>query len=186
VGVAGAVTKLAAAATLTPFGMAGAAVAFGGVAIRQVTNFFGQRNKYIMKMAQNLYFHSMADNRGVLTLLADRAADEDLKEEMLLYSVLAKQTATVRDLDDIDAAIERYLKTTYGIDANFDIDDALHRLIEDGIVRQLPDGRLETLPPAAAAKHIDALWDSYLDNLPTGAAEPGREIDAKDTDVSRA
>ncbi len=177
VGVAGAITKLAAAATLTPIGMAGAAVAFGGVAIRQVTNFFGLRNKYIMRLAQNLYFHSLADNRGVLTLLADRAADEDIKEEMLLYSVLAKQSATVYDLEDIDRAIERYLKATFGIDTNFDIDDALQRLLQDGIVRQLSDGKLQTLPPAQAAARIDVLWDSYLDNLPANEVERGHEVD---------
>lgn len=175
-GIAGAVTKLAVAAT--PIGLVGAVVAVGGVAVRQVTTFVGQRNKYMMTLAQNLYFHAMADNRGVLTLLADRAAEEDVKEEMLLYSVLAKQKANVRDLDEIDAAIERYLKTTYGFDADFDIDDALKRLLADGIVQQLPDGTLETLSPAAAAKHIDKLWDAYLDNLPDPGARDGVEFDA--------
>lgn len=174
-GIAGIVTKLAVA--MTPFGMAGAVVGVGGVAARQIANFIGQRNKYLMKMAQNLYFHAMADNRGVLTLLADRAAEEDVKEELLLYSVLAKQKATIRDLDEIDAAIERYLKTTYGIDANYDIDDALKRLIDDGIVTQLPDGTLDTLPPTQAAKHIDALWDAYLDNLPDSGPRAGHEFD---------
>ncbi len=175
-GVAGAVTKLAVA--VTPFGMAGAVAAVGGVAARQVSTFIGQRNKYMMTLAQNLYFHAMADNRGVLTLLADRAAEEDVKEEMLLYSVLAKQKANVSDLDEIDAAIERYLKTTYGFDADFDIDDALKRLLADGIVRQLPDGTLDTLPPAAAAKHIDELWDAYLDNLPDTGPRDGIEFEA--------
>jgi hypothetical protein len=175
-GIAGAVTKLAVA--VTPIGMAGAVVAVGGVAVRQVTTFVGQRNKYMMTLAQNLYFHAMADNRGVLTLLADRAAEEDVKEEMLLYSVLAKQKANVRDLDEIDAAIERYLKTTYGFDANFDIDDALKRLIEDGLVKQLADGTLDTLPPVLAAKRIDVLWDSYLDTLADKGARVGQEFEA--------
>ena len=31
-------------------------------------------------MAQNLYFHSLADNRGVLIMIADRAAEEDVEE----------------------------------------------------------------------------------------------------------
>jgi Protein of unknown function (DUF3754) len=176
-GVATAISKLAIAAT--PVGLAGSAVAFGGVAARQVANFVGQKNKYMMTLAQNLYFHAMADNRGVLTLLADRAAEEDVKEEMLLYSVLAKQPASVHDLDEIDAAIERYLKATYGFDANFDIDDALKRLLADGIVTQAADGTLVTLPPAEAALRIDALWDAYLDNLPDTAPPEGREFDAR-------
>ena len=58
----------------------------GGVAVRQASAFINQRNRYMVVMARNLYFHSMADNRGVMTLLADRAAEEDIKEEMLLYA----------------------------------------------------------------------------------------------------
>ena len=176
-GVVGAMTKLAAVAT--PFGMAGAVAAFGGIGARQVTSFIGQRNKYLMKMAQNLYFHAMADNRGVLTLLADRAAEEDVKEEILLYSVLAKQQANVRDLDEIDAAVERYLKTAFGVDANFDIDEALKRLMDDGIVTQGPDGTFDTLSPRLAAIHIDALWDAYLDHLPDTGPRPGRDVDTR-------
>ena len=68
---------------------------FGGIALRQATNFMNQRNRYMVVMAQNLYFHAMADNRGVMTLLADRAAEEDIKEEMLLYGVLAKERVNV-------------------------------------------------------------------------------------------
>ena len=62
-----------------------------GIAFRQATSFMNQRNRYMMTMAQNLYFHALADNRGVTTLLASRAAEEDIKEEMLLYSVMAKE-----------------------------------------------------------------------------------------------
>ncbi len=68
----------------------------GGVAVRQATAFINQRNRYMVVMARNLYFHSMADNRGVVTLLADRAAEEDFKEEMLLYCVLAKEAGQRR------------------------------------------------------------------------------------------
>ena len=81
----------------------------GGVALRQATDFINQRNRYMVVLAQNLYFHAMADNRGVMTLLADRAAEEDIKEEMLLYSVLAKERVNVRDLQAVDEAIEQYL-----------------------------------------------------------------------------
>ncbi len=76
----------------------------------------------------------MADNRSAMVKLAERAAEEDVKEEMLLYSVLAKETATRKDLDAIDAAIEHYLHETFDVTVDFDLEDALGRLIEDGIV----------------------------------------------------
>jgi hypothetical protein len=127
-------------------------------------------------MAQNLYFHAVADNRGVMTLLADRAAEEDVKEEMLLYSVLAKEAANVRDIAAIDEAIEHYLAKTFDLQVDFDISDALGRLKRDGIVTELRDGTLETLAPQAAAQQIDKLWDTCLDQLPDPKGE-GQEFE---------
>src|SRR5439155_355117 len=82
--------------------------------------------------------------------------------EMLLYSVLAKERVNIANLRHVDEAIEQYLATTFGIDVDFDVDDALERLKEEGIVTELPDGTLETLPPHEAALHIDKLWDACL------------------------
>ncbi|NOU07795.1 MAG: DUF3754 domain-containing protein [Hyphomicrobiaceae bacterium] len=182
-GVIGTATKIAAATT--PIGMAGAVMALGGIAARQATSFLNQRNKYMVTMAQNLYFHALADNRGVLTLLADRAAEEDVKEEFLLYCMLAKTRCNVRDLEQIDHAIERWLKTSFEADANYDVDDALKRLIADGIVTQLPDGTLETLSPAAACERIDHIWDNFLNHLP-GLHHEGHEADPDDEQLAKA
>jgi hypothetical protein len=176
-GVAGTAGKIALATN--PYTLAAAIAALGGVALRQATAFVNQRTRYMVVLAQNLYFHAMADNRGVMTLLADRAAEEDLKEEMLLYGVLAKERVNVRDLRQIDEAIELYLKDTFSIEVNFDVDDALQRLRAEGIVNELADGTLETLPPREAALRIDKLWDACLDDLPDIVLEEGREtVDA--------
>jgi hypothetical protein len=180
VGTAGKIALL----TTSPLAFAGAVLGLGGVAARQASNFIAQRNRYMVVMAQNLYFHAMADNRGVMTLLADRASEEDVKEEMLLYSVLAKAPANIRDLSDLDRAIEAYLKTTFGIDVDFDVQDALRRLEQDGIVTQLADGTLQTLPPQEAALRIDKLWDASLDELPDLVAEEGHEIGAGSGDTT--
>jgi hypothetical protein len=176
-GVVGTASKIAVATN--PIALAGAIMALGGIAFRQAMSFLNQRNRYMVTMAQNLYFHALADNRGVMTLLADRAAEEDIKEEMLLYSVLAKESVQERDLADIDAAIEQYLLNAFGVSANFDVQDALRRLIEDGIVAKASDGTLRTLPPTAAAAHIDEKWDRYLDELPDQTRNEGLEFDSE-------
>ena len=177
VGVVGTASKIAIASN--PYTLVMALAGLGGVALRQASNFINQRNRYMVVMARNLYFHSMADNRGVMTLLADRAAEEDIKEEMLLYSVLAKERVNVRDLEAIDEAIERYLSQTFGIHVDFDVEDALHRLKQEGIVTEHPDGTLQALPPREAALHIDKLWDACLDQLPDILADEGREIEGQ-------
>jgi hypothetical protein len=101
-----------------------------------------------------------------MTLLADRAADEDIKEEMLLYTALANERLNARDLETIDRGIEGYLSAAFGIDVDFDVSDALDRLKREGIVAELDDGTLKTLSPQEAALHIDKLWDACLDQLP--------------------
>lgn len=182
-GVIGTAGKIAVATN--PVALAGAVAGLGAVAFRQFVSFMNQKNKYMVTMAQNLYFHAMADNRGVMTSIADRAAEEDIKEEILLYTVLAKEAVNIRDLNLVDQAIEQYLLNTFGVTVNFDVTDALGRLKADGIVAELPDGTLKTLPPAAAAVHIDVLWDKYLDELPDPAEhEEGHEFDLEPEEKS--
>lgn len=159
-----------------PVAAAGAVFGLGGLAFRQCMNFLNQRQKYMVVMAQNLYFHAMGDNRGVMVKLASRAAEEDVKEEILLYSVLARQVVRRSDLPEVDRAIESYMQSTFGVEVDFDIDDALDRLINEGIVSEQSDGRLQTMPPAEAAKHIDRKWDAFLDELPSRGGMEGSEM----------
>jgi hypothetical protein len=174
-GVFGTVTKVAVASN--PYTLAAAVAGLGGIALRQATNFLNQRTRYMVVLAQNLYFHAMADNRGVMSLLADTAAEEDIKEEMLLYSTLAKGPVDGRNLEAVDKAIEQKFADTFGVAANFDLDDALGRLKADGIVTERSDGMLVALPPREAALHIDKLWDASLDNLPDVVESEGQDVD---------
>ena len=175
-GLFGAAGKIALLAS-NPIAALGAMVGLGGIAFRQSVNFMNQKQRYMVVMAQNLYFHAMADNRGVMLKLAARAAEEDIKEEMLLYSVLTKENARRQDIPDIDAAIEQYLAASFGVSVDFDISDALERLIGDGLVVEHPDGRLEAKKPKDAAQHIDKRWDAFLDELPEPVSAEGMEFE---------
>ncbi|MEQ1710745.1 MAG: TMEM143 family protein [Hyphomicrobium sp.] len=175
-GAIGAAGKLALVAS-NPIAAAGAVFGLGTIAFRQAMNFMNQKQRYMVVMAQNLYFHAMADNRGVMLKLADRAAEEDVKEEMLLYTVLLKERARHRDMPAIDAAIEQYLYSSFGIEVNFDLEDALRRLMADGLVTESTDGFLHVLPPQQASAHLDEKWDRFLDELPDTQSAEGFEFD---------
>jgi hypothetical protein len=127
-------------------------------------------------LAKNLYFHAMADNRGAIVKLTDRAAEEDIKEDLLLYSVLSKEPARDGDLAAIDKGIEGYLQRTFGVRVDFDLHDALGRLADDGLLGRGTDGRIRALDPRDGAKHLDGKWDLFLDTLTEPRAE-GREFD---------
>jgi signal transduction histidine kinase len=77
-GVAGTATKLLAATS--PFTLAFGVFGLSALIFRQAMKFFHTRNHYMMVLAQNLYFCSLANNRGALTLIADGAEEEDVKE----------------------------------------------------------------------------------------------------------
>lgn len=158
--VATTATKILVAAN--PIKAAFALIGLAGVIARQVMKFFNQRNQYMMVLAQNLYFHNLADNRGVLALLSDRAEEEDIKEEMLLYALLAKEPLMVDDLDEARIAIEQYLEQEFGVRVRYDIEDALSRLQADKVVVKTETGLLRALPPAEGCIHIDRMWDDYL------------------------
>jgi len=182
-GTVSAAGKVALLAT-NPIAAAGALVGIGGIAFRQAMNFMNQKQRYMVVMAQNLYFHAMADNRGVMLKLAARAAEEDIKEEMLLYAVLTKEVSRRQDIPEIDAAIEQYLAASFGVSVDFDITDALERLIADGIVVEQSDGALKALPPTLAALHIDKKWDLFLDELPDPVSAEGMEFDGEEPPLS--
>ncbi|MGQ0671281.1 MAG: TMEM143 family protein [Hyphomicrobium sp.] len=163
-GAVGAAGKLALFAS-NPVAAAGAVVGLGGIAARQAVNFMNQKQRYMVVLARNLYFHAMADNRGVLVKLADRAAEEDVKEDMLLYAVLAKEQARDEDLNAIDVAIENYLATEFGLTVDFDLKEALGRITDDGLVKRTSDGRITALHPREGAAVLDEKWDKILDRL---------------------
>jgi len=145
-----------------PIKAAFALLGLAGVVLRQVMKFFNQRNQYMMVLAQNLYFHNLADNRGVLTLLSDRAEEEDIKEEMLLYALLAKEPLMEDDLEEARVAIEQYLEQEFGVRVHYDLEDALSRLKADKVVIRTDAGLLRALSPYEGCEHIDRMWDDYL------------------------
>jgi hypothetical protein len=132
-------------------------------AFRQVMSFFNTRYHYMMVLAQNLCFCSLAKNRGVLTLIADSAEEEDVKADMLLYAFLARRPSHYDSLADLKSAIERFVAERCGAAINFDSEDALRRLLADGLVRSDAAGKLTAIALEEARHHLDLLWDRLLD-----------------------
>ncbi len=155
-GVAAGAGKLAAAAS--PVGIA---MALGGVAaviFRQVTTVISHRNRYMMLLARRLYFHNLANNRGALTLLADRAEEEELKETMLAYWLLAGRPERPWTHAGLDQAAEAFLEERFGVRVDFDTSGALEKLRRDGLIIEQGDGVFSVPPVEQALHRLDSLW----------------------------
>ena len=150
-------------AIANPFTVAIGLASLSAVIFRQVNKVFHTRNNYMMVLAQNLYFHTLANNHAALTLIADRAEEEDAKEDMLLYAFLAKHPLKYDALSEIKAEIEAFLAEKCGVTIDFDADDACRRLLADGLIRSDADGNLTAIAPAEARAHLDRMWDRLLD-----------------------
>jgi hypothetical protein len=95
---------------------------------------------------------------------------------MLLYALLARRPSHGDALAEIKSAIERFVAEHCGATINFDAEDALRRLLADGLVRVDAEGNLTAIGPKEARAHLDLLWDRLLDvdtldhAAPSGAA----------------
>ena len=67
------------------------------------TSYNNKRTKYLSDIVNTLYFKNIANNRGLLALLVDRAEDESFKEALLVYSfLLANRPPSAQEAQSIE------------------------------------------------------------------------------------
>jgi len=118
------ITKLSAAASVSTILFA--VVGFAMVIWRQVAKIFSQKSRYMKVLAENLYYLNLNNNVGVLSYLADQAAEEESKELILAYSQLKLQP--VQDAKQLDKLCEDWFFGQYQQRINFDVSGALQKL----------------------------------------------------------
>ncbi|PIK40080.1 putative transmembrane protein [Apostichopus japonicus] len=60
----------------------------GLAGLRFWNSYKNRRVKYLMQLSRTLYYKNVANNRGLLALLVDRAQDESFKEALIMYTFL--------------------------------------------------------------------------------------------------
>ncbi len=135
-------------------------VAVGAFVMRQRLKYEAQTLRYQKRLADTVYFRNLANNAGVIDLLVGAAAEQDTKEALLAYSALrnAKRSLTKAE---IDADAEAFLRTKFGLDINFDIQDALAKLERLGLIQRAGE-TIEAVPPPQALERLDAAWDGLF------------------------
>jgi hypothetical protein len=140
-------------------------LAFGGligIIIRQIMGIFTERNKYMMVLSRNLYFHNMNNNVGVINYLIDMAEEEEGKEAILAYYFLH----TLRDknytLEALDREIENYIQDKYGLAIDFEVDDGVRKLRDEGILIEQEGGILKVLDLHKTCVRLDKKWDDFF------------------------
>ena len=105
-------------------------------------SFFGYRrakHARVSQMTHNLYYQNVANNVGVLDLLLANIAEEELKEAVLAYALLRARPEV--GWPDLGSLAHEWLSRTFGVDVDFDVDDALETLRRFGLVASEEDCR---------------------------------------------
>jgi hypothetical protein len=132
----------------------------GGFLFRQIGKFKNRKIKFMKALSDNLYFKNLDNNLGVFHHLIDAAEEEEVKEAILGYFFLltAGRALTRKELDQ---RIERWFADQWNCDLDFEIEDALQKLLRLELVVSNGD-LLEAKPLPEAKKQLDDIWDNYF------------------------
>jgi hypothetical protein len=109
--------------------------ALGGYLWKQYANFRNRKLQYTQALTENLYFKLLDNNAGALFRILDDAEESECKECLLAYYFLL---AVGRPLTaaELDGMIEQWFAEKWQCQLDFEINDALSKLLELGLVKQ--------------------------------------------------
>ncbi len=134
--------------------------ALGGYIWKQLNVFKNRKIRFMKALTENLYFRNLDNNAGVLFRIANDAEDEETKEILLAYYSLVKANKSLTK-EQLDQLTENWLREHANINVDFDVQDALNKLIRFGLVIKA-DNEYNAIRPDQAIRHLQARWDSLL------------------------
>ncbi|MCP4874831.1 MAG: DUF3754 domain-containing protein [Gammaproteobacteria bacterium] len=139
--------------------LAGAA-ALGGYLWKQLSNFKNRKLRFMQALTQNLYFKNLDNNAGVFHRIANDAEEEESKEAILAYYfLLVSPEALTRT--ELDQRIEDWFDSSWNCQIDFEIDDALCKLLALGLVQE-SESRLSVVNLQQGIGILDQRWDNYF------------------------
>ena len=139
--------------------------AIGSFVWKQFSNFKNRKLTFMQTLTENLYFKNLDNNAGVFHRLIDDAEEEECKEAMLAYYFLLSREGLTNALA-LDEAVEKWFRQSWSCDLDFEVEDALSKLVELGLVRRNSntegDEMLEAKPLNEGIQLLNVRWDQYF------------------------
>ncbi len=134
----------------------------GSYVWKQFSNFKNRKLLFMQSLTQNLYFKNLDNNAGVFHRLVDDAEEEECKEAILAYYFLLTQASeSILDEPALDRMIEDWFRSRWESDLDFEVDDALGKLRNLGLLQEQDNG-FRVLPLVEACALLDKRWDDYF------------------------
>lgn len=130
----------------------------GGYGYKTWYTFHSSRQTYLHQLRQSLFYQNLANNGSVLFRALDEAEEQEVREALLAYFYLWKYGGDRGwDTEDLDFYIERDLKKRLPAEVNFEVIDALGKLMRAGLVEKR-DHRYFALPIEQAQAKLTDRW----------------------------
>jgi hypothetical protein len=139
---------------LTLCGLVGGSIGYG---LRSFHGYLQTKQRYQLSLTESLYYQNLDNNAGVLMRLLDEAEEQEHREALLAWFFLWR-TAPAAGLSppELDSRIEEFLVRALGRPVDFEVDDALVKLVRFGLVEEMPQAKLRALAPAEAIRALSA------------------------------
>ncbi len=134
---------------------------FGSFIFKEWSKFKNRKIKFMKALSDNLYFKNLDNNAGVFHTLIDAAEEEDFKEAILAYTFLLK-TPQGLDAKSLDQVIESWFMDKYQCHLDFEISDAIEKLIRMQLVSQ-SGSHYVAIELDKAKQRLDQHWDGIFD-----------------------
>jgi Protein of unknown function (DUF3754) len=140
----------------------GPAVLLAGYGYKQYYSYQVTKQTYSKMLTESLYYQTLGNNSSVMTHILDEAEEQEFREAVLAYYCLWRfappQGWSSEQLDDY---VEMYLEGNANLKVDFEIGDALEKVVRLGAVEQ--DGNMyRAVPIATALERLDYRWDNYF------------------------
>ncbi len=96
---------------------------------KQLSVFKNKKLRFMKVLTENLYFKNLDNNAGVFHRLVDEAEEEECKEVILAYYFLLISEKGLSQ-EALDTVIEQWFQQQWHCDVDFEIEDALAKLLE--------------------------------------------------------
>ncbi|KAK4760248.1 hypothetical protein SAY87_005141 [Trapa incisa] len=118
-------------------------------------------------ITQSMYDKQLDSGKGTLLHLCDDVIQQEVKEVIISYFILMEQGKATRQ--ELDLRCEQLIKEDFGESCNFDVDDAVQKLLKLGIVSRDTIGRYYCV----GLKHANEIIGTTTEELIVKARQCG-------------
>jgi Protein of unknown function (DUF3754) len=133
-----------------------------GYGVRSFYSYLRTREKHQLCLTRHLYYQNLDNNAGVIYHLLAEAEEQEFREIALAWWLLWRGGMSGATARQLDRAAETWLKERCGIDADFEVADALAKLSRLGLASVSPLGRWRPVMIEAALETLDRAWDEQF------------------------